>query len=157
MPLSDIPLNVLVVLFLTVFILIGIYPAVKRTVERLRKLVHSAAQPKNPIAPLLNDVHADIFADQSTSRQLNDFETLVLRRIAQAGGKSLSRKQVNAPLLLGMAILHKTLKSLHRRRLIHVKLSTLLGQRFSLSEAGRRYAIEQGYIIRIQERKGILG
>jgi hypothetical protein len=157
MSLSDIPLNALVVLFLAIFFLIGIYPAVKRTVERLRKLVHSAAQPKTPIAPLLNDVHAEIFADQSISRQLNDFETLVLRRIAQAGGKPLSRKQVNAPLLLGTAILHKTLSSLHRRRLIHVKLSTLLGQRFALSETGRQYALEQGYIIKINERKGPLG
>ena len=87
---------------------------------------------------------------------MNDFEIIVIRRIAQAGGKTLSRKQLNAPLLLGTAVLHKTLKSLHRRELIHVRISTLLGQRFTLSETGRRYAIEQGYVINIHERKGAL-
>jgi len=49
---------------------------------------------------------------------LNDFEIIVIRRLAQAGGKALSRKQLNAPFLLGTAVLHKTLKSLHRRELI---------------------------------------
>ena len=157
MPLSELPVSVMVVLFLTVFVLIGIHPVLKRTAERIRKLVHSAAQPKKPVGPLLKDVHADIFADQSTSRQLNDFETIVLRRLAQAGGKSLSRKKVNEPIHLGTAILHKTLRSLYRRGLIHVRLSKLLGQRFTLSEAGRQYAIEQGYIIKTHERKGLLG
>ncbi len=152
MPLSELPVSVMVVLFLTVFVLIGISPALKRTAERIRKLLHPAAQAKKPVAPLLKDVYAEIFSEQSTSRQLNDFETIVLRRLSQAGDKALSRKQVNAPLLLGKAILHKTLRSLHRRGLIHVKMSTLLGQRFTLTEAGRRYAIEQGYIIKIHER-----
>ena len=157
MPLSELPLSVMVVLFLAVFVLIGIHPALQRAARKIRKLVHSAAQAKKPVAPLLKNVHADTFAEQPISRQLNDFETIVLRRLAQAGGKALSRKQVNEPILLGTAILHKTLRSLYRRGLIHIKLSTLLGQRFTLSEAGRRYAIEQGYIIKIQKRKGLLG
>ena len=157
MPFSDLPLDVLVALFLAVFILIGIFPALKRTAKRIRKLVHSAAQSKELVVTAFRDVHAEIFTDQPDSRQLNDFEIIVIRRLSQAGGKDLSRKQVNEHLLLGKAILHKTLKSLHRRGLIHVKLSTLLGQRFTLSEAGRRYAIEQGYIINIHERKGTFG
>jgi hypothetical protein len=64
---------------------------------------------------------------------------------------------VNAPLLFGTDILHRTLKSLHRRGMLRVKVSLLLGQRFTLAEAGRRYALEQGYIIKIQERKKTLG
>jgi hypothetical protein len=52
--------------------------------------------------------------------------------------------------MLGTAVLQKTLKSLHRRKLIHVRISTLLGPKFTLSETGRRYAIEQGYIIHIR-------
>ena len=80
----------------------------------------------------------------------------MIRRLEQAGGKALSRKQLNAPFLLGTAVLHKTLKSLHRRELIQVRISTLLGQQFTLSETGR-YAIEQGYVINIHERKGALG
>jgi hypothetical protein len=153
MALSDIPTRLLVILFLTVFILIGINPALQKIAVKLRKLLHSATQRKGLVGTRLEDVHAEIFAEHRPSRQMNDFEIIVIRRLAQAGGKALSRKQLNAPLLLGKAILHKTLKSLNRRELIHVKISTLLGQRFFLSETGRRYAIEQGYIIDIHEQR----
>ena len=157
MPLSDMPMRLLVILFLAVFVLIGINPAIQKAAVSLRKLLLSAAQRKELIGTRLDDVHAEIFAESRSSRQLNDFEIIVIRRLAQAGGKALSRKQLNAPLLLGTAVLHKTLKSLHRRELIHVSISTLLGPKFSLSETGRRYAIEQGYIIHIREPKGGMG
>ena len=123
MPLSDLPLPLLVALFLTVFVLIGINPALQKIAAKLRKLLHSAAQRKDPAATRLENLHAEIFADQHASRQLNDFEIIVIRRLAQAGGKTLSRKVLNAPLLLGTAILHKSLKSLHRRGLIQVTVS----------------------------------
>jgi len=157
MPLSDMPMRLLVILFLAVFVLIGINPAIQKAAVNLRKLLRSAAQRKELIGTRLDDVHAEVFAESRSSRQLNDFEIIVIRRLAQAGGKALSRKQLNAPLLLGSAVLHKTLKSLHRRELIHVSISTLLGPKFSLSETGRRYAIEQGYIIQIREPKGGMG
>lgn len=157
MPLSDMPMRLLVILFLAVFVLIGINPAIQKAAVSLRKLLRSAAQRKELIGTRLDDLHAEVFAESRSSRQLNDFEIIVIRRLAQAGGKALSRKQLNAPLLLGTAVLQKTLKSLHRRELIHVRISTLLGPKFSLSETGRRYAIEQGYIIHIREPKGGMG
>ncbi len=157
MPLSDMPMRLLVILFLALFVLIGINPAIQKAAVSLRKLLRSAAQRKELIGTRLDDVHTEVFAESRSSRQLNDFEIIVIRRLAQAGGKALSRKQLNAPLLLGTAVLQKTLKSLHRRELIHVSISTLLGPKFSLSETGRRYAIEQGYIIQIREPKGGMG
>lgn len=157
MPLSDMPMRLLVILFLAVFVLIGINPAIQKAAVSLRKLLRSAAQRKELIGTRLDDVHAEVFAESRSSRQLNDFEIIVIRRLAQAGGKALSRKQLNAPLLLGTAVLQKTLKSLHRRELIHVRISTLLGPKITLSETGRRYAIEQGYIIHIREPKGGMG
>lgn len=157
MPLSDMPMRLLVILFLAVFVLIGINPAIQKAAMSLRKLLRSAAQRKELIGTRLDDLHAEVFAESRSSRQLNDFEIIVIRRLAQAGGKALSRKQLNAPLLLGTAVLQKTLKSLHRRELIHVRISTLLGPKITLSETGRRYAIEQGYIIHIREPKGGMG
>ena len=157
MPLSDMQISVLVALFLAVFVLIGIYPALQRSADVIRKLVHSADRLDKPVTSFRGDAHAAIFSDKLISRQMNDFEIIVLRRLAQSGDKTLTLKQVNAPLLFGTDILHRTLRSLHRRGMLRVKVSTLLGQRFTLSETGRRYALEQGYIIMIQERKKTLG
>jgi hypothetical protein len=133
--------------------MIGINPAIKKASAKLRKLLDSAKQSYAPFATRLEDLHSEIFVEPEASRRLNDFEIIVLRRLAQAGGKALSSKQVNEPLLLGTAILHKTLKSLHRRRLIRVQLSTLLGQRFVLSSEGRQYALEQGYIVEVHDHR----
>ena len=156
MPLSDTPLSVQVALFLVVFVLIGIHPAIKRATAKIRKLLDEAAKSGEPFASLLEDAHAEIFSDYPTSKPLNDFEIIVLRRIAQAGGKALSRKQVNEPLLFGDAVLTKTLKSLYRRQMISVRISRFLGQSFVLNEVGRRYALEQGYIVQVHERKGLI-
>jgi uncharacterized protein YneF (UPF0154 family) len=145
-------MSVLIILFLTAFVLVGIYPAMKRTVAEMRKQLRSAAQSKEPMGALLKNLHAELFAKPPVDGQLNDFEIIVLRRLAQARGRALSRKQVNAPLLFGEETLHKTLRSLNHRGLVQMKLTPLLGQRFALSEAGRRYALEQGYLI--QTRKG---
>jgi len=156
MPLSDIPLSSLVAIFLAVFVVIGIHPALKRTALRLRKLLAAKTRSGTPFAPLLDDAHAGIFSDHPNNEPMNDFEIIVLRRIAMADGKALSRSQVNEPLLFGDAVLDRTLWSLYRRRMISLRVSKLLGQRFILTEAGRRYAQEQGYIVQIRHRKGLI-
>ncbi len=156
MPLSDIPISSLVIIFLAIFVVIGIHPAIKRGALKLRKLLEEAAKSGESFVSMLENPHAEIFSDYPSSEDLNDFEIIVLRRIAQAGGKALSRKQVNETLLFGDAVLTRTIRSLYRRRLISLRVSKFLGQRFVLSEAGRRYALEQGYIVHIQERKGLI-
>jgi hypothetical protein len=155
--LSDLSLPVLVIIFLAIFVLIGIHPALQRTVSRIRTLIQTVVRTKAPISPGLEDVHAEMFAGQQGAEQMNDFENIVLRRIAQAGGKALTRRQLNASLLFDKANLYKTLQSLNRRGLVLVKVSKLLGMRFALSEAGRRYALEQGYLLQIHENKRPLG
>lgn len=151
MPLSELPMTAMVALFLAVFVLIGIYPALKRIAAELRKQLDSAASSSDPFAALLGHLRAESLAGPVHTGELNDYEIIVLRRIAQAGGKPLSRKQVNAPLLFTDGSLDKALQALYRRSLIQVQLSSLFGQRFVLSDAGRRYATEQGYIIQVHE------
>ena len=151
MPLSELPMAAMVALFLTVFVLIGIYPALKRIAAELCKQLDSAAPSRDPFAALLGHLRAEPHAGSAHSGELNDYEIIVLRRIAQAGGKPLSRKPVNAPLLFTDGSLDKALLALPRRSLIQVQLSSLFGQRFVLSDAGRRYAAEQGYIILVHE------
>ncbi|MGD9342676.1 MAG: hypothetical protein PVJ25_01515 [Desulfuromonadales bacterium] len=156
MPLSDIPLSAQVILFLTIFVLIGIYPFIKKSMAQLRKLMDAADRPQKMFSSLVKDVHQEVFPDKLTSGPLNDFETIVLRRIAQTGGKAMSLKQINESLLFGDAVLTRTLKSLYRRGYLNLRISKFMGRRFILSESGRRYAEEQGYIVSLRERKGLI-
>ena len=156
MPLSDMPLSAQVVLFLTIFVLIGIYPFIKKSMAQLRKLMDARDKPQEMLSSLIKDVHQEVFPEHPTAGQLNDFEIIVLRRIAQAGGKAMSRKQINESLLVGDAVLTRTLKSLYRRGYLKLRISKFMGQRFILSESGRRYAVEQGYIVQLREGKGLI-
>ena len=152
MPLSELPLSLLVIIFLTVFVLIGINPGLQRAARKLRKRLHFADLSKDPFSTRLNGLHAGLFAGPPSSRPLNDFEMIVLQRLAQSGGKSLSRKELNASLLLGPSILHQTLDSLFGREMVAVTVSPLLFQQFTLTATGRRYVIEQGYMVEVRER-----
>ena len=156
MPLSDFPLSAQVILFLVIFVLIGIYPFIKKSMAQLRKLIDAVDNPQKMFASRIKNVHQDVFTEQLTSGPLNDFEVIVLRRIAQAGGKAMSRKQINEPLLFGDAVLTRTLQSLYRRGYLNLRISKFMGKRFILSEPGRRYAMEQGYIVSLKERKGLI-
>ena len=157
MPLSDIPLSAQVVLFLTIFILIGIYPFIKKSMAQLRKLMDARDKPQEMFSSLIKDVHHEVFPENPTSSgPLNDFEIIVLRRIAQAGGKAMSRKQINESLLFGDAVLTRTFKSLYRRGYLNLRISKFMVKRFILSESGRRYAVEQGYIVQLRESKGLI-
>lgn len=153
MPFSELPLSVLVFLFLVAFVVVGIYPALKRAVSQIRRQLQAAAQAKEPMAELFKRMQATANDEVTNTGPLNDFEIIMLRRLARAEGKALSRRQVNAPLLFSEESLDRTLRSLNRRGLVHMKVSPLFRQQFSLSEAGRRYAIEQDYIVRVHQGK----
>jgi DNA-binding MarR family transcriptional regulator len=155
-PLSEIPLSAQVILFLTVFVLIGIYPFIKKSMVQLRRLMDAADKPQKMFSSLIKDVHQEAFPEHLTSGPLNDFEIIVLRRIAQAGGKAMSSKQINESLLFGDAVLNRTLKSLYRRGYLNLRISKFLGRRFILSDSGHRFAVEQGYIVSLRERKGLM-
>jgi hypothetical protein len=56
-PLSELPLSLLVIIFLTVFVLIGINPGLQRAARKLRKRLHFADLSKDPFSTRLNGVH----------------------------------------------------------------------------------------------------
>ncbi len=154
MPLSDLPLSTLVLFFLLIFVLIGLYPAWQRTAARIRKVLQSAEMSEGPLSGPLNRGHRAVTEEQPSSAPLNDFEIIVLRRVAQNGGKAFSRKQLNAELHLESAILQQTLKSLYRRGLVQLIVTPWFGQRYYLSEKGRAYALAQGFILEIHQSSG---
>ncbi len=142
MPFADLPLSVLFLFFLLLFMLIGLYPAWKKGVVKIRQILKSLEPPHKVATEMFKtDQAARPSVCQTPTVQLNSYETLVFRRLAQSEG--FSRKQLAADLHLAPASIQQTLQSLNRRGLVQVVMTQLLGIRFSLSEKGRIYAVEQ--------------
>ncbi len=144
MPLDDLPQAIQFIIFLALFVLLGIYPAWKKTARLIRDALRKAktAEDTAPTTPSEPD-------EQQLHAQLNDFEIFILRRLAGESQKALSRRKINAELHLELPMLKAALKSLQHRGLIRVSVGNLRGLRFSLSSSGRSYAIEKGFIPRI--------
>lgn len=147
MPFADLPMPILFAIFLLLFVLLGVYPAWKKTVSRVRRL--------------LNEQHdqagfegAEIKAREqlpstAASANLNDYDIFVIRQLALAGGKGLSRRQLVEQLHVEPALIRRTLASLVERGVLGIGLSRLFGIRYALSAAGHAYAVAQGYIPQI--------
>ncbi len=147
MPLSDLPLSVFFLVFLAVFVVIGLYPAWQRLADRLRKRLKDLGETIDVLAGNAESAtQASPAAAATTTRHLNDFELLVLWQLSQGDNKGLSRKQINGKLHLVPSVLNKTLQSLGSRGLVSVAITSWFGIRYFLSEKGRNYSIERGFI-----------
>ena len=81
---------------------------------------------------------------------LDSYEALVFKRLAQGRGRGLSPAQLAAELHLGRAHVTHSLNALHDRGLLRMAVTRLLSVRFSLSEQGRSYAIARDLIPQTQ-------
>ena len=151
MPLSELPMPVMFMVFLLLFMLVGIYPAWKRTAAKIREFIKNHAKAGGLSAGDLDAGQSDRLVSQPLTSPLNDFEIMVLRRLAQDGAKGLTRKQIDADLFLGLETVKEALQSLLRRGLIHVAMTILLSVRFYLTEEGHAYALDHEFIPRIQD------
>lgn len=138
-----------------VFVLIGMQPTIQKGARWLSRLLEMATDKKERLAPSDKEVHAAIFTGNHSTQDLNDFEIIVIQHLSRRGKKAVSARQINENLLFGDTVFKKTLWSLHRRGLISVRMSKLLGPRFILSESGRKYALKQGYIVQFQQKKEV--
>lgn len=153
MPLGDLPLPVQFLLFLLVFVLIGLYPAWKRSAAKIRRhLLRRAEAP--PRAQLGFSELLPAASGQYDSKPLDSYEILILRRLAQAGTGGLSRRQLGRVLFLDAANVRRTLQALHNRGLLEITVGQLLGVRFALSAKGRDCAIAQDFIPRVRAQAG---
>ena len=148
MPLSDLPMPIMFLFFLLLFLLVGIYPAWKRTAAKLRGLLKGQEQEGGLSA---GDFETELAVEQPLSAPMDDFEIMVLRRLAQNGSKGLTRKQIDADLFLGKETVIKSLQALMRRGMIYLAISPLFSFRFYLSDQGYSYAIEHEFIPRVHE------
>lgn len=146
---SEMPLSVMFVLFLLFFVLVGIYPLWKQAGVKYRRLrATRARRSTGPVAP-----HVVREQPQFDATQLSTYEYFVLRRLAQSPHKGLSHRRLAAELHFNPAMVRRALRSLARRGMISLGFSLLPGARFMLSEAGRRHAQEQGYIVHLGGRR----
>lgn len=151
MPLSDLPQSILFIIFLLLFVLIGVYPTWKKTAALLRNALRKAeTQTDSDILQVTSD-QASSHTDQHDAAQLNDFEIFILRRLAQDNDKALSRRQINAELHLEPQMLRPALTSLLQRGLIRLSIGFIGGIRYYLTAAGYNYAIDQGFITSVHQ------
>ncbi len=146
MSLNDLPLSFLFTLFLALFVLIGLYPAWKRTLRRIRAKLKSLEQDGSTERVEKVSAERAKLTEQYAELQLDDFETLILWQLVQCGPKGLSRKQLRSKLLLEPPVLRSALESLLHRGLVEVNITSFLQLRFYLSKRGRDFAIQMGYI-----------
>jgi len=151
-PSADLSTAILFILFLMLFVAIGIFPAWKRTAGRLRDLLARRAQPGQLDADAAEVPAPILSGGEGESLRLDDFDIFVLRRLAQAGGQGLSRRQLQAALHFELPLIGKTLASLQQRGLVEVVMPFGFGSRFCLSARGRAFAAGEGYLPSVRRR-----
>lgn len=152
MPPLDVPMALLFILFLALFLAVGILPAWKRTAGRIRRLRRNrpARGPAVPAADPADGAPATTFEFRHQPLPLTDLELFVLVRLARAGRLGRSARQLQGELHFDRSLLSRTLGALHQRGLVQPTLPTLAGSRYALSAAGREFMDEQGELPQIR-------
>ena len=147
MSLADLSQSIPFLIFLVLFVLLGIYPVWQRIATIVRKILADSNNPEAIDSDISAGEPAGSFAEQQPTHQLDTLESIVFQQLVMNDGKSLSRKQLNAGLHLEPARLKTALDSLLHRGLLKVTMTALPIVRFRLTERGRNYARETGAVL----------
>ena len=139
MALAELSQPILFLIFLAIFVLLGIYPIWQRTAAIIRKFLTERNKSKATNGDSSTEPE-ELLVKQQPPLQLDTVESLVFQRIVQNDDKSLSRKQLNADLHLEPALLKSTLEALLHRGLLQITMTALPIIRFQLTEKGHLYA-----------------
>jgi hypothetical protein len=144
-PLSDLPMDKLFLFFLVLFVVITLYPAWAKTAGRIRRFYQEhAGRAAGPVVP--GGAEATTFETWQQGVRLSDLEFFLLWRLAMAGRGGLSRRQLQDDLHLAPAVVRANLASLQERDLVRVTALRGLTFRYGLSEKGRQFAVQEGYL-----------
>jgi hypothetical protein len=143
-PFADILIGTMFVVFLMIFVLIGIYPAVKKTLDRIRAYYKARGtwEEFERVNATGSSMHE--LATQWETPQLAEYEELVLRSLA------MSRMNVRTALWIADALqiesetVDITLASLSSKHLVWSFETHLFGRFFMLTKSGRDYATAHG-------------
>jgi len=139
-PDEDVSLTIPFLLFLTAFVLIGIYPAWQRTEMHIRNFL-------NP-----RDNSASETGAVST---LDEIEFLLLQHLARDHRHMISAKRLAVELHLDAAAVEQELSALCDQQLVRFSRPFLVRKHYRLSARGYQFAIEQGFIPRLGNGKSI--
>lgn len=151
---NDLSLEILFLLFLGLFVLLGSSPVLQRLIALVGKFMRGA---RSSQGKGIQDEQDELNRRNWKDSPLNDHEIMVLRKIALAGGKGMSRSALVASLYFQPAVVDKILGSLSGKGLIRLLRPYLFGERFLLSPTGQEYAIEHDLVPRVSQaslRKG---
>ena len=154
MPFPDLHLSIPFIIFLLMFIVLGIYPVWKKTTSMIGKALKGMEQ-SEAAANVQFQEQPNTAAAPHTNPELTDFESFVLCQLAQNQPKSLTRKKLNSNLHLEPVDLKSALRSLADQGLIYMEISSLFRFRYRLSDSGYQYAIERGFIAPLHTIPGI--
>lgn len=143
---TDLPMSTLFILFLSLFVLIGLIPFFQQIAARRRRSQGSSLKSKEASDAGAKDESGAIFGRPDETLEIYDFDVMVLRRLALAGRKGLSLKTIAGDLDIGPSVAVSALASLSQKGLVHSVPVYLVGNRFFLSKRGREYAIRQGLL-----------
>lgn len=152
MALINFPMRIMFLFFLITFLLIGIFPTVRRSTFKLRQSLETRADKKNVSRKSVTQSTLTLeSAQRQGSQQLNDFDVFILWQLAQAGRKGLTHRQIENQLHLDSTTAKKSLQSLRRKGLIHSSKRYLFKNRYKLSATGYEFTVAKGFSPRIHQ------
>ncbi|MDT8419720.1 MAG: hypothetical protein RQ754_04760 [Desulfuromonadales bacterium] len=141
---TDHPMAIMFLIFLSLFILLGTSPVLHRLIASIGGLlggvmhVHKQIEGKVSETPSWRD------------NQLDDYEIILLRKLAMAGGRGLSRRMLIKTLYFKPQSVDRSLHGLVHRGVVRTTKTSFAGARFCLSTKGQEYALEQDLVPRYQ-------
>ena len=137
---------ILFIVFLMFFLAVGITPSWTRTAAKLRGLLQRRRALRQPGIGTVEAPAPTTYETPRQTLQLNDFDIFILRRLAQASPRGLSRRQLQAALHFTPPLVQSALAALQERGLVQMAAPIGLARRFRLSARGRDFAVAQGYL-----------
>lgn len=150
---TDLPMAIMFLVFLSLFILVATSPVLHRLFALVGSLLSGSNRFLGQGEEKISEAHS--WRDNA----LNDYEIILVRKLAMTGDRGLSRRMLINSLYFKPQSVDRALKSLSRRGLIRAKKTSFWGVRHCLSTNGQEYARQQDLMPRYQlqtKGKGIL-
>ena len=142
----DIAMPVLFVLFLSAFLVVGLFPMFERSYQRLRQYFHTRQKSKCIVSNSNNlSLKCRSVLEEETP-SLDYYETAVTKLLADPRYKRLPLGKIVAELGLETEQIEQALKQLVSFGLVCFAQSRILPNLYYLSKKGRDYAIAQALI-----------